>query len=181
MKIKKYASHSDFEGFGCEIVNSRYPQTYSFIEEILQGISPIYIPTLDIDYKEFLDCDLIIMLCKVFIGHTSTSIYSRKLSVNESAAYNFMFMAQALDIPLLAIPVNGFSNQEQLMFHPTHFIIPEDELHHRLKEYNLNKDSKVIVFIANYETTSYTYTASTFRYILKELEKYESNSDISKS
>lgn len=181
MKIKKYASHSDFEGFGCEIVNSRYPLTYSFIEEILQGISPIYIPTLDIDYKEFLDCDLIIMLCKVFIGHTSTSIYSRKLSVNESAAYNFMFMAQALDIPLLAIPVNGFSNQEQLMFHPTHFIIPEDELHHRLKEYNLNKDSKVIVFIANYETTSYTYTASTFRYILKELEKYESNSDISKS
>lgn len=181
MKIKKYASHSDFEGFGCEIVNSRYPQTYSFIEEILQGISPVALPTLDINYKEFLDCDLVIMLCKVFIGHTSTSIYSRKLSVNESAAYNFMFMAQALDIPLLAIPVNGFSNQEQLMFHPTHFIIPEGELHHRLKEYNLNKDSKVIVFIANYETSSYTYTARTFRYILRELEKYESNSDISKS
>lgn len=175
MNIKKYASHSDFEGFGCEIVNSRYPQTYSFIEEILQGISPTCIPTLDIDYKEFLDCDLIIMLCKVFIGHTSTSIYSRKLSVNESAAYNFMFMAQALDIPLLAIPVNGFSNTEQLMFHPTHFIIPEDELHHRLKEYNLNQDSKVIIFIANHEITTYSYTARTFRYILRELEKYENH------
>lgn len=67
MKIKKYASHSKFEGFGCEIVNNRYPQTYSPIEEILQGISPTCIPTLDIDYKEFLDCDLVIMLCKVFI------------------------------------------------------------------------------------------------------------------
>ena len=29
MNIKKYASHSDFKGFGCEIVNNRYPQTYS--------------------------------------------------------------------------------------------------------------------------------------------------------
>lgn len=35
MKIKKYASHSKFERFGCEIVNNRYPQTYSPIEEIL--------------------------------------------------------------------------------------------------------------------------------------------------
>lgn len=173
MNIKKYASHSDFEGFGCEIVNSRYPQTYSPIEEILQGISPTCIPTLDIDYKEFLDCDLIIMLCKVFIGHTGTSIFSQKLSVNESAAYNFMFMAHALDIPLLAIPVNGFSNKEQLMFHPSHYIIPEDVLVHRLKEYNLNQDSKVIIFIANYETTIYSNTVSTFRYILRELEKYD--------
>lgn len=173
MNIKKYASHSDFKGFGCEIVNNRYPQTYSTIEEILQGISPTCIPTLDIDYKEFLDCDLIIMLCKVFIGHTGTSIFSQKLSVNESAAYNFMFMAHALDIPLLAIPVNGFSNKEQLMFHPSHYIIPEDELVHRLKEYNLNQDSKVIIFVANYETTIYSNTASTFRYILRELEKYD--------
>lgn len=173
MNIKKYASHSDFEGFGCEIVNSRYPQTYSFIEEILQGISPICIPTLNIDYKEFLDCDLVIMLCKVFIGHTGTSIFSRKSSVNESAAYNFIFMAQALDIPLLAIPVNGFSNQEQLMFHPSHYIISKDEIAYRLKECNLNQDSKVIIFIANHDTSTYTYTASTFRYILKELEKYE--------
>lgn len=175
MNIKKYASHSDFIGYGCEIVNSRYPQTYSPIEEILQGISPTYIPTLDIDYKEFLDCDLIIMLCKVFIGHTSISIFSRKLSVNESAAYNFMFMAHALDIPLLAIPVNGFSNQEQLMFHPSHHIISEYEIAYRLKECNLNQDSKVIIFIANYESTTYSYTASTFRYILKELEKYENH------
>lgn len=173
MKIKKYASHSDFIGFDCEIVNSKYPQIYSLVEEGLQEISPTILPMLDINYKEFLDCDLVIMLCKVFIRQISTSMYSRKLSVNESAAYNFMFMAQVLDIPLLAIPVNGFSNQEQLMFHPTHFIIPEDELHHRLKEYNLNKDSKVIVFIANYEITSHTHTASTFRYILKELEKYD--------
>jgi len=162
MNIKKYASHSKFKGFGCEIVNNRYPQTYSSIEEILQGISPTSIPTLDIDYKEFLDCDLIIMLCKVFIGYTGTSIFSGKLSVNESAAYNFMFMAHALDIPLLAIPVNGFSNQEQLMFHHSHYIIPEDELVHRLKEYNLN-----------YETTTYSYTARTLQYILRELEKYE--------
>ena len=29
MNIKKYASHSKFKGFGCEIVNNRYPQTYS--------------------------------------------------------------------------------------------------------------------------------------------------------
>lgn len=144
MNIKKYASHSKFEGFGCEIVNNRYPQTYSPIEEILQGISPTCIPTLDIDYKEFLDCDLVILLCKVFIGYTGTSIFSQKLSVNESAAYNFMFMAHALDIPLLAIPVNGFSNQEQLMFHHSHYIIPEDELVHRLKEYNLNQDINVI-------------------------------------
>lgn len=173
MNIKKYASHSDFEGFGCEIVNSRYPQTYSPIEEILQGISPTCIPTLDIDYKEFLDCDLIIVLCKVFIGHTGTSIFSRKLCVNESAAYNFMFMAHALDIPLLAIPVNGFSNQEQLMFHPSHYIISEYEIAYRLKECNLNQDSKVIIFIANYESTTYSYTAKTFQYILKELEKYD--------
>lgn len=173
MNIKKYASHSDFKGFGCEIVNSRYLQTYSPIEEILQGISPTCIPTLDIDYKEFLDCDLVIMLCKVFVGHTGTSIYSQKLCINESAAYNFMFMAHALDIPLLAIPVNGFSNQEQLMFHHSHYIIPEDELVHRLKEYNLNQDSKVVIFIANYETTAYSYTARTLQYILKELEKYE--------
>lgn len=113
------------------------------------------------------------MLCKVFIGHTGTSIFSQKLSVNESAAYNFMFMAHALDIPLLAIPVNGFSNKEQLMFHPSHYIIPEDELVHRLKKYNLNQDSKVIIFVANYETTIYSNTASTFRYILRELEKYD--------
>lgn len=178
MNIKKYASHSKFKGFGCEIVNSRYPQTYSFIEEILQGISPTCIPTLNIDYKEFLDCDLVIILCKVFIGHTGTSIFSRKLSVNESAAYNFMFMAQALDIPLLAIPVNGFSNQEQLMFHPSHYIVTEYELAYRLKEYNLNQDSKVIIFIANYETTTFSNTAFTFRYILKELRKYEDSSDI---
>lgn len=178
MKIKKYASHSDFEGFGCEIVHTKYPQVYSLIEESLQEISPTNINALSIDYKEFLDCDLVIMFCKVFTGHTSNSIFSQKLSVNESAAYNFMFMAQALDIPLLAIPVNGFSNQEQLMFHPSHYIIPEDELVHRLKECNLNQDSKVIIFIANYETTTYSYTARTFRYILKELEKYESNSDI---
>lgn len=144
MNIKKYASHSKFEEFGCEIVNNRYPQTYSSIEEILQGISPTCIPTLDIDYKEFLDCDLVILLCKVFIGYTGTSIFSQKLSVNESAAYNFMFMAHALDIPLLAIPVNGFSNQEQLMFHHSHYIIPEDELIHRLKEYNLNQDINTI-------------------------------------
>ena len=173
MNIKKYASHSDFKGFGYEIVNNRYPQTYSTIEEILQGISPTCIPTLDIDYKEFLDCDLIIMLCKVFIGNTGTSIFSQKLSVSESAAYNFMFMAHALDIPLLAIPVNGFSNKEQLMFHPSHYIIPEDELVHRLKEYNLNQDSKVIIFVANYETTIYSNTTSTLQYILKELEKYD--------
>lgn len=173
MNIKKYASHSKFKGFGCEIVNNRYPQTYSLIEEILQGISPTCIPTLDIDYKEFLDCDLVIMLCKVFIGHTSTSIFSQKLSVNESAAYNFMFMAHALDIPLLAIPVNGFSNQEQLMFHPSHYIITEYELAYRLKEYNLNQDSKVIIFIANYETTAFSNTAFTFRHILKELENYD--------
>ena len=173
MKIKKYVSYSDFIRFGCEIVNSKYTQIHSLVEEGLQEISPTNLPTLDINYKEFLDCDLVIILCKVFIGQAGTSMYTRKLSVNESAAYNFMFMAQALDIPLLAIPVNGFSNQEQLMFHPTHFIIPEDELHHRLKEYNLNKNSKVIVFIANYEITSYTHTASTFQYILKELEKYD--------
>ena len=173
MNIKEYASHSDFKEFGCEIVNNRYPQTYSPIEEILQGISPTCIPTLDIDYKEFLDCDLIIMLCKVFIGHTGTSIFSQKLSVNESAAYNFMFMAHALDIPLLAIPVNGFSNKEQLMFHPSHYIISEDELVHRLKEYNLNQDSKVIIFVANYETTIYSNTTSILQYILKELEKYD--------
>ena len=78
MNIKKYASHTDFEGFGCEIVNSRYPQVYSLIEESLQEISPTYIPTLTIDYKEFLDCDLVIMFCKVFIGHTGTSMFSRK-------------------------------------------------------------------------------------------------------
>lgn len=173
MNIKKYASHSNFKGFGCEIVHTRYPQTYSFIEEILQGISPTCIPTLDIDYKEFLDCDLVIMLCKVFIGHIGTSIFSQKLSVNESAAYNFMLMAHALDIPLLAIPVNGFSNQEQLMFHHSHYIIPEDELVHRLKEYNLNQDSKVVIFIANYETTTFSNTAFTFRHILKELENYD--------
>lgn len=178
MNIKKYASHSDFEGYGCEIVNYKYPQVYSLVEEGLQEISPTQLTPLSIDYKEFLDCDLVIMFCKVFIGHTGTSIFSRKLCVSESAAYNFMFMAQALDIPLLTIPVNGFSNQEQLMFHHSHFIIPEDELHHRLKEYNLNQDSKVIIFIANYETTTYSYTARTFRYILKELEKYESNSNI---
>lgn len=173
MNIKKYASHSDFEGFGCEIVHTRYPQTYSFIEETLQGISPVHINSLSIDYKEFLDCDLVIIFCKVFVGHTSNSIYSRKLCINESNAYNFMFMAQALDIPLLAIPVNGFSNQEQLMFHHSHYIIPEDELVHRLKEYNLNQDSKVIIFIANYETSTYSYTARTLQYILKELKKYE--------
>ena len=84
------------------------------------------------------------MLCKVFIGYADTSIFSQKLSVNESAAYNFMFMAHTLDIPLLAIPVNGFSNQEQLMFHSSHYIIPEGELVHRLKEYNLNQDINVI-------------------------------------
>lgn len=149
MKIKKYASHSDFKGYGCEIVNSKYPQVYSLVEEGLQEISPTHLTPLSIDYREFLDCDLVIMICKVFVGQTSTSIFSRKLSINETPAYNFMFMAQALDIPLLAIPVNEFSNTEQLMFHPTHFIIPEDELHHRLKEYNLNKNSKVIVLIAN--------------------------------
>lgn len=130
-------------------------------------------PPLSIDYREFLDCDLVIMICKLFVGQTSTSIFSRKLSINETPAYNFMFMAQALDIPLLAIPVNGFSNNDQLMFHPTHFIIPETELSYCLKEYNLNKDSKVIVFIANYEIHAYTYTASTFRFILRELEKYD--------
>nr|DAV68870.1 MAG TPA: hypothetical protein [Caudoviricetes sp.] len=173
MKIKKYASHSDFKGFGCEIVNSKYPQVYSLVEEGLQEISPTHLTSLSINYSEFLDCDLVIMICKVFVGHTSTSIFSRKLSINETHAYNFMFMAQALDIPLLAIPVNGFSNDDQLMFHPTHFIIPEDELSYRLKEYNLNKDSKLIVFIANYEIYTYTYTASTFRYILRELEKYD--------
>ena len=173
MKIKKYASHSDFKGFGCEIINSKYPQVYSLVEEGLQAISPTHLTPLSIDYREFLDCELVIMICKVFVGQTSTSIFSRKLSINETSAYNFMFMAQALDIPLLAIPVNGFSNTEQLMFHPTHFIIPEGELHHRLKEYNLNKDSKVIVFIANYEIYTYTYTASTFRFILRELEKYD--------
>ena len=173
MKIKKYASHSDFVGFGCEIVNSKYPQAYSIAEKGLQEISPTHLTPLSIDYREFLDCDLVIIICKVFVGQTSTSIFSRKLIINETPAYNFMFMAQALDIPLLAIPVNGFSNTEQLMFHPTHFIIPEDELHHRLKEYNLNKNSKVIVLIANYEATSYTYAAGTFRYILKELEKYD--------
>ena len=173
MNIKKYASNSDFEGFGCEIVNFKYPQNYSLAEEGLQEISPVGLPTLDINYKEFLDCDLVIMLCKVFVGHTGTSIHSRKLSVNESAAYNFMFMAQALDIPLLAIPVNGFSNQEQLMFHPNHYIISEYEIAYRLKECNLNQNSKVIIFIANHDTTTYTYTASTFRYILKELEKYD--------
>lgn len=59
------------------------------------------------------------------------------------------------------------------MFHPSHYIIPEDELVHRLKEYNLNQDSKVIIFIVNYETTTYSYTARTLQYILKELEKYE--------
>lgn len=173
MNIKKYASHSDFKGFGCEMVNSKYPQVYSLVEEGLKEISPTHLTPLSISYREFLDCDLVIVICKVFVGQTSTSIFSRKLSINETPAYNFMFMAQALDIPLLAIPVNGFSNTEQLMFHPTHFIIPEDELHHRLKEYNLNQDSKVIIFIANYESTTYTYTASTFRYILKELEKYD--------
>lgn len=175
MNIKKYASHSDFGGFECEIVHTKYPQVYSLIEESLQEISPTCIPTLNIDYKEFLDCDLVIVFCKVFTGHTSTSMFSRKLCVNDSTAYNFMFMAQALDIPLLAIPVNGFSNQEQLMFHHSHYIISEDELVHRLKEYNLNQDSKVIIFVANYETTAYSYTASTFRYILKELEKYENH------
>ena len=175
MNIKKYASHSDFIRYGCEIVNSKYPQVYSLIEESLQEISPTCIPTLNIDYKEFLDCDLVIMLCKVFIGHTSTSMFSRKLCVNESAAYNFMFMAQALDIPLLAIPVNGFSNNEQLMFHPSHYIISEYEIAYRLKECNLNQDSKVIIFIANYETTTFSNTAGTFRYILKELEKYENH------
>ena len=173
MKIKKYASHSDFKGFGCEMVNSKYPLVYSFVEEGLQEISPTHLTPLSINYREFLDCDLVIVICKVFVGQTNTSIFSRKLSINESAAYNFMFIAQALDIPLLAIPVNGFSNQEQLMFHPSHYIIPEDELVHRLKEYNLNQDSKVIIFIANYESTTYTYTASTLRYILKELEKYD--------
>ena len=178
MNIKKYASHTNFEGFGCEIVHTKYPQKFSLVEESLQEISPVHINALSIDYKEFLDCDLVIMLCKVFVGYTSTSIYSRKLSVNEPAAYSFMFMAKALDIPLLAIPVNGFSKQEQLMFHPSHYIIPENELVHRLKEYNLNQDSKVIIFIANYETTTYSYTARTFQYILKELRKYENNSNI---
>ncbi len=173
MNIKKYASHSDFEGFGCEIVHTKYPQVYSLIEESLQEISPVHINALSIDYKEFLDCDLVIMFCKVFVGHTSNSVYSRKLCVNEVAAYNFMLMAQALDIPLLAIPVNGFSNQEQLMFHPSHYIITEYELAYWLKEYNLNQDSKVIIFIANYETTTFSNTAFTFRHILKELENYD--------
>lgn len=173
MNIKKYASHSKFEGFGCEIVNNRYPQTYSPIEEILQGISPTCIPTLDIDYKEFLDCDLVIMLCKVFIGYTGTSIFSQKLSVNESAAYNFMFMAHALDIPLLAIPVNGFSNQEQLMFHPSHYIIPEDELVHRLKEYNLNQDSKVLVYLAEPIIMSASREGKVTKRIIKFLRNYK--------
>lgn len=173
MNIKKYASHSDFEGFGCEIVHTKYPQIYSLVEESLQEIFPININSLSIDYKEFLDCDLVIMFCKVFVGHTSKSVYSQKLCVNESAAYNFMFMAQALDIPLLAIPVNGFSNREQLMFHPSHYIISEYEIAYHLKECNLNQDNKVIIFIANYETTTFSNTASTFRYILKELEKYD--------
>lgn len=173
MNIKKYASHTDFEGFGCEIIHAIYLPMYSLVEESLQEISPTSLSTLDINYKEFLDCDLVIMICKVFTGHPSTSIFSQKLSINESSAYNFMFMAQALNIPLLAIPVNGFSNQEQLMFHPSHYIISEYEIAYRLKECNLNQDSKVIIFIANYETTTYTYAASTFRYILKELEKYD--------
>lgn len=173
MNIKKYASHSDFEGFGCEIVHAKYPQIYSLIEESLQEISPVHINSLSLNYKEFLDCDLVIMFCKVFVGHTSNSIYSRKLCVNESAAYNFMFMAKALDIPLLALPVNGFINVEQLMFHPSHYIVTEYELAYRLKEYNLNQDSKVIIFVANYETTTFSNTAFTFRYILKELEKYD--------
>lgn len=173
MNIKKYASHTDFEGFGCEIIHAIYLPMYSLVEESLQEISPTSLSTLDINYKEFLNCDLVIMICKTFIGHPGTSIFSQKLSVNESAAYNFMFMAQALDIPLLAIPVNRFSNQEQLMFHPSHYIITEYELVHRLKEYNLNQDSKVIIFIANYETASFSNTVSTFRYLLKELEKYD--------
>lgn len=173
MNIKKYASHSDFKRFGCEIVHHKYPCIYSLVEESLQESSPINLTSLSIDYKEFLDCDLVIMFCKVFIGHSSKSLYSQKLSVNESSAYNFMFMAQALDIPLLAIPVNGFSNHEQLMFHSSHYIISEYEIAYRLKECNLNQDSKVIIFIANYETTTFSNTASTFRYILKELEKYD--------
>ncbi len=173
MNIKKYASHTDFEGFGCEIIHAIYLPMYSLVEESLQEISPTSLSTLDINYKEFLDCDLVIMICKVFTGHPSTSIFSQKLSINESSAYNFMFMAQALNIPLLAIPVNGFSNQEQLMFHPSHYIISEYEIAYRLKECNLNQDSKVIIFIANYETTTYTYAARTLQYILKELEKYE--------
>ena len=173
MNIKKYASHSDFKRFGCEIVHHNYPHIYALVEESLQEISPVNLTSLSVDYKEFLDCDLVIMFCKVFIGHSSKSIYSQKLSVNESSAYNFMFMAKALDIPLLAIPVNGFSNHEQLMFHPNHNIITEYEISYWLKKYNLNQNSKIIVFIANYETTTFSNTARLFRYILGELRKYE--------
>lgn len=173
MNIKKYASHSDFKRFGCEIVHHEYPRIYSLVEESLQEISPVDLTSLSVDYKEFLDCDLVIMFCTVFIGHASKSLYSQKLSVNESSAYNFMFMAKALNIPLLAIPVNGFSNHEQLMFHPSHHIITEYELAYWLKKYNLNQDSKIIIFIANYETSTFSNTAGTFRYILKELENYD--------
>lgn len=173
MNIKKYASHSDFKGFGCEMVNSKYPQVYSLVEEGLKEISPTHLTPLSISYREFLDCDLVIVICKVFVGQTSTSIFSRKLSINETPAYNFMFMAQALDIPLLAIPVNGFSNTEQLMFHPTHFIIPEDELHHRLKEYNLNQDSKVLVYLADPIFASTSYEGKATKRIIKFLKNYE--------
>lgn len=173
MNIKKYATHSDFEGFGCETVYSTFPTKYTLAEACLENISLIHVNSLTLDYKEFLDCDLVILLCSVFVGITTGSCFSRKLSISDNKAYNFIHMAGALDIPLLAIPIEGFTNHEQCMFYPNHFIIPENELVHHLKKYNLNQDSKVIVFISSYFLTQYTHIAGSFQYILRELRKYE--------
>ena len=173
MNIKKYATHSDFEPFGFGIVHTNYPPKENFVETCLENISPVSISSLNIDYKMFLECDLVILLCSVYVGSISTSCFSRKLSISGNKAYNFIHMAGVLDIPLLAIPINEFTNDEQCMFYPNHFIIPEDELQHRLKEYNLNQDSKVIVFISDYSSWHYIHIAGLFRYILEELRKYE--------
>lgn len=173
MNIKKYAVHSDLVGFGCEILYTLYPPKITLIEECLENISLIHIHNLRINYKEFLDCDLVILLCSTFVGSTSGSCFSRKLSIADSKAYNFIHAAGMLDIPLLAVSTNGFTNNEQCMFYPNHFIILEDELRNRLKEYNLNQDSKVIVFVSTNLYPNYTNTVSSFRYILKELEKYD--------
>lgn len=173
MNIKKYATHSDFEPFGCEIVHTNYPSKENLVETCLENISPVSISSLNMDYKEFLSCDLVILLCSVFVGSISSSCFSRKLSIRGNKAYNFIHMAGAIDIPILAIPINGFTNHEQFMFYSNHFIIPEDELPNRLKEYNLNQNSKVIVFISDYSSWHYTQIAGSFRYILEELRKYE--------
>jgi len=168
MNIKKYASHSKFKEFGCEIVNNRYPQTYSFIEEILQGISPTCIPTLDIDLLIFMD--------EWVVDRNFEGYPLGKLIPASMQTATFRFIAKILEIPVIhvvttfrAIPTGYMYDENQTKLYRTCY---KEYLEETLKDMDIPKDANVLIMPMRAADGYDILTKQAIKSSIKQLNNY---------